>query len=132
MEITNSNDHTHSLTAANQLATNNGVRITTAKHSNVKLSEKLERSVKVSNIEQQQLNQIVGEMNFEASGSNKFTKSCNFQDQLIYQNLSNEEVKSEIEDTNIEEIAMKETFDLLDVTHVSDFWDQVRFLNVKQ
>jgi len=129
MEIGNSNDHKHSLTAANQHATNNGVRITTAKHSNVKLSEKLERSVKVSNIEQQQLNQIVGEITFEASGSKKFTKSCNLQDQLIYQNLSNEEVKSEIEDTNIEEIAMKETFDLLDVTHVSDFWDQETYLS---
>ena len=114
------------------------------KHSNVKTSCQLERqSVKVSNVESQSLaswnaisdNQAaVEEVKPETNA-----KSCNEQKyfQQNVQEASYDEVKSEyhenfvlskeaaIDNMNIQELAREEHFDSIDVSHVSDFWDQV-------
>ena len=120
------------------------------KHSNVKTSCQLERqSVKVSDTTSQSIaswnaisdNQAaVEEVKPETTECTKTAKSCNEQKyfQQNVQEASYDEVKSEyhenfvpskeaaIDNMNIQELAREEHFDSIDVSHVSDFWDQVQ------
>ena len=120
-----------------------------AKHSSTKSVERLvKRSIKVSDSQSHSLAswasksynyEAVAEIPAEIAECTNTTKSCNAQNTLM-QNLkesAHKELKNEhdqdcnlqnteLDGTAVQEISTREHFESLDISQVSDFWDQVQ------
>ena len=110
-----------------------------AKHSNTKSVERLvKRSLKVSNSESHSLAnwastsgnyEAVGEITAEIAECANITKSCNEETTLLQQNEHDQDCylqNTELDGTAVQDISTREHFESLDISQVSDFWDQVQ------
>ena len=110
-----------------------------ANHSNTKSAERLvKRSIKVSNSESHSLAnwastsgnyEAVGEITAEIAECAKITKSCNEETTLLQQNEHDQDCylqNTELDGTVVQDISTREHFESLDISQVSDFWDQVQ------
>jgi len=124
---------------------------TIVKRSNIQSSVRLER-IKVSNCERKSsailpakagsfagVEEIAAEIS-ECSRTSRARQSCNQQHTTMgqFKAATLEEFKSkhdqvckfeEAEDTAVEDLAIREHFETLDASHVSDFWDQEAYLS---
>ena len=114
-----------------------------AKHSNTKTVERLlKRSIKVSISESHSLanwnstsdnHEAVAEITSEIAECTNTTKSCNEQNTFYLKGTTHKKhdddcnlQKTELDGTAVQEISTQEQFESLDISHVSDFWDQVQ------
>merc|ERR1712106_194004 len=123
---------------------------TIVKRTNIQSSERLDR-IKVSNCERKSstilpakagsfagVEEIAAEIS-ECSRTSRARQSCNQQHTTMgqFKAATLEEFKSkhdqvckfEEEDTAAEDLAIREHFETLDASHVSDFWDQEAYLS---
>ena len=106
-----------------------------AKHSNTKTVERLlKRSIKVSISESHSLaNWNSTSDNCEAvaeiTDCSNTTKSCNEQNTSMQKNEPDQDCdlqNTELDGTTVQDISTQEHFESLDISQVSDFWDQVQ------
>ena len=110
-----------------------------AKHSNTKSVETLvKRSITVSNSESHSLanwastsdnHEAVAEITSEIAECTNTTKSCNEQNTSMQKNEPDQDCdlqNTELDGTTVQDISTQEHFESLDISQVSDFWDQVQ------
>jgi ATP phosphoribosyltransferase len=109
-----------------------------ANHSNTKSAERLvKRSIKVLNSRSHSLVnwastsdnfETVAEITAEIAECTNTAKSCNEQNTLMQKNDHDQDCdlqNTELDGTAVQEISIREHFESLDISQVSDFWDQV-------
>ena len=111
-----------------------------AKHSTKTKSvgSLFQRTIKVSNSESHSLAnwastsdnyKVVAEKAAGIGECTNTTKSCNNQNTLIQKNEQYQDCNlqnTELDGTAVQAISIREHFELLDISQVSDFWDQVK------
>ena len=114
-----------------------------AKHSNTKSAERLYKTSKqVSDSQSNSLAswastsdnyEAVAEITAEIAESTNTTKSCNEQNTFHLKGTTHKEhdqdcilQNTELDGTAVQEISTREHFEPLDISHVTDFWDQVQ------
>ena len=110
-----------------------------ANHSNPKSVEMLvTRNIKVSNSDCQSLGnwgstsdnyEVVAEIAAEIAECSITTKSCNEQNTSMQKNEPDQDCdlqNTELDGTTVQDISTQEHFESLDISQVSDFWDQVQ------
>ena len=108
------------------------------KHLNTKSAERLVKiSIKVSNSESHSLakwgstsdnHEAVADIAAEIAECTNTAKSCNEQNTLMQKNDHDQDCdlqNTELDGTAVQEISIREHFESLDISQVSDFWDQV-------